>query len=89
MHIFCKENSDCLRDLRSLYKSIACCRQCLGSGSDRIPNESVGLLDLDLQILAILSMSKKVLILVFSSVADPDPGSGAFLTPGSGIRDPE
>jgi hypothetical protein len=21
------------------------------------------------------------------SVADPDPGSGAFLTPGSGIRD--
>jgi hypothetical protein len=26
-----------------------------------------------------------------SSVADPDPGSGigAFLTPGSGIRDPE
>jgi hypothetical protein len=24
---------------------------------------------------------------VFSSVADPDPGLGAFLTPGSGIRD--
>ncbi len=24
-----------------------------------------------------------------SSVADPDPGSGAILTPGSGIRDPE
>jgi hypothetical protein len=24
---------------------------------------------------------------VGSSVADPDPGSGAFLTPGSGIRD--
>jgi hypothetical protein len=23
-----------------------------------------------------------------SSVADPDPGFGAFLTPGSGIRDP-
>jgi hypothetical protein len=23
------------------------------------------------------------------SVADPDPGSGAFLTPGSGIWDPE
>jgi hypothetical protein len=23
---------------------------------------------------------------VFSSVADPDPGSGAFLTPGSGIQ---
>jgi hypothetical protein len=23
-----------------------------------------------------------------SSVADPDPGSGAFLTPGSGISDP-
>ncbi len=23
------------------------------------------------------------------SCADPDPGSGAFLTPGSGIRDPE
>jgi hypothetical protein len=23
----------------------------------------------------------------FFSVADPDPGSGAFLTPGSGIRD--
>ncbi len=22
-----------------------------------------------------------------TSVADPDPGSGAFLTPGSGIRD--
>jgi hypothetical protein len=28
---------------------------------------------------------------ILSSVADPDPGSGigAFLTPGSGIRDPE
>jgi hypothetical protein len=25
---------------------------------------------------------------LFCSVADPDPGSGAFLTPGSGIRDP-
>jgi hypothetical protein len=25
-------------------------------------------------------------ITVFVSVADPDPGSGAFLTPGSGIR---
>jgi hypothetical protein len=24
---------------------------------------------------------------VVDSVADPDPGSGAFLTPGSGIRD--
>jgi hypothetical protein len=23
---------------------------------------------------------------LFTSVADPDPGSGAFLTPGSGIR---
>jgi hypothetical protein len=30
-------------------------------------------------------------MLHISSVADPDPGSGfgAFLTPGSGIRDPE
>jgi hypothetical protein len=30
-------------------------------------------------------------LLVRGSVADPDPGSGigAFLTPGSGIRDPE
>jgi len=28
----------------------------------------------------------KVHILPFSSVADPDPGSGAFLTPGSGSR---
>jgi hypothetical protein len=27
--------------------------------------------------------------MVFDSVADPDPGSGAFLTPGSGIRDGE
>jgi hypothetical protein len=26
-------------------------------------------------------------ISVLASVADPDPGSGAFLTPGSGIRD--
>ncbi len=25
--------------------------------------------------------------LQFNSVAEPDPGSGAFLTPGSGIRD--
>jgi hypothetical protein len=25
--------------------------------------------------------------IVGTSVADPDPGSGAFLTPGSGIRD--
>jgi hypothetical protein len=24
-----------------------------------------------------------------TSVADPDPGSGTFLPPGSGIRDPE
>ncbi len=24
---------------------------------------------------------------ISNSVADPDPGSGAFLTPGSGIRD--
>jgi hypothetical protein len=27
------------------------------------------------------------LILLYSSVADPDPASGDFLTPGSGIRD--
>ncbi len=26
---------------------------------------------------------------ITASVADPDPGSGAFLTPGSGIWDPE
>ncbi len=26
-------------------------------------------------------------ISLLPSVADPDPGSGAFLTPGSGIRD--
>ncbi len=26
-------------------------------------------------------------IAALGSVADPDPGSGAFLTPGSGIRD--
>jgi hypothetical protein len=25
--------------------------------------------------------------IVLTGVADPDPGSGAFLTPGSGIRD--
>ncbi len=25
---------------------------------------------------------------ISTSVADPDPGSGAFLTPGSGIQDP-
>jgi hypothetical protein len=25
---------------------------------------------------------------LYFSVADPDPGSGAFLTPGSGIQDP-
>ncbi len=25
--------------------------------------------------------------IILISVADPDPGSGAFLTPGSGIRD--
>jgi hypothetical protein len=24
---------------------------------------------------------------ILNSVADPDPGSGAFLTPGSGVRD--
>jgi hypothetical protein len=28
-------------------------------------------------------------IRVHRSVADPDPGSGDFLTPGSGIHDPE
>jgi hypothetical protein len=28
------------------------------------------------------------LFALLCSVADPDPGSGAFLTPGSGIRDP-
>jgi hypothetical protein len=27
------------------------------------------------------------LFLTFFSVADPDPGSSAFLTPGTGIRD--
>ncbi len=27
-----------------------------------------------------------IFAVTFSSVADPDPGSGAFLTPGSGIR---
>jgi hypothetical protein len=32
--------------------------------------------------LFLLTVSKKKYIL---SVADPDPGSGAFLTPGSGI----
>ncbi len=26
---------------------------------------------------------------LYTSVVDPDPGSGAFLTPGSRIRDPE
>ncbi len=26
-------------------------------------------------------------LILHSSVADPDPGSGAFFTPGSGIRD--
>jgi hypothetical protein len=25
--------------------------------------------------------------MIYASVADPDPGSGAFLTPESGIRD--
>ena len=25
--------------------------------------------------------------IIYTSVADPNPGSGAFLTPGSGIRD--
>ncbi len=40
----------------------------------KLPDSSfLGLLDPDL--------------LVRGSVADPDPGSGAFLTPGSGIRD--
>ncbi len=29
------------------------------------------------------------LILLYSSVADPDPGSGAFLTPGSGMNNPD
>jgi hypothetical protein len=28
----------------------------------------------------------KILKKTFSSVADPDPGSGAFLTPGPGLR---
>jgi hypothetical protein len=31
--------------------------------------------------------SKRKNTTVAASVADPDPGSGAFLTPGSGIRD--
>jgi hypothetical protein len=35
------------------------------------------------------SLAPLNLFLLCSSVADPDPGSGAFLTPGSGIRDPE
>jgi hypothetical protein len=38
--------------------------------------------DLDLLLSRIRSVTTK------KSVADPDPGSGAFLTPGSGIRDP-
>ncbi len=34
---------------------------------------------------------KHISVRIGASVADPDPGSGAFLTPGtgSGIRDPE
>jgi hypothetical protein len=30
---------------------------------------------------------KSFFVLLFKRVADPDPGSGGFLTPGSGIRD--
>ncbi len=38
---------------------------------------------------AVLRIRDPVLFLTpGSSVADPDPGSGAFLTPGSGIPDP-
>jgi hypothetical protein len=38
--------------------------------------------DLDLE-------AKNTKHVVKSSVADPDPGSGAFLTPGSGINIPD
>ncbi len=35
--------------------------------------------------------ARRIISVVGGSVADPDPGSGigCFLTPGSGIRDPE
>ena len=35
------------------------------------------------------SVSRGKVTIHFDSVADPDPGSGAFLTPGSGIRIPD
>jgi hypothetical protein len=33
--------------------------------------------------------AQQLISLLTTSVADPDPGSSAFLTPGSGFRDPE
>jgi hypothetical protein len=44
------------------------------------------------RLLLFLLLASPLLLLVgsrfpFSSVADPDPGSGVFLAPGSGIRD--
>jgi hypothetical protein len=36
----------------------------------------------------VLQVVVQAVLLRVGSVADPDPGSGAFLSPGSGIRDP-
>ena len=33
-----------------------------------------------------IRQGKVPFVFIFISVADPDPGSGGFLTPGSGIR---
>jgi uncharacterized membrane protein len=35
----------------------------------------------------VLDLIFDILSIIVNSVADPDPGSYAFLTPGSGIRD--
>jgi hypothetical protein len=35
------------------------------------------------------SLLERLKIRIICCVKDPDPGSGAFLTPGSGIRDPK
>ncbi len=50
-----------------------------GSGSRRPKNMWI----------RIRNTANEYFLYVRCSVADPDPGSGAFLTPGSEIRDPE
>jgi hypothetical protein len=66
-----------------------CCPSCLGatsSGTRLTYDEVLSVHFLSTKFLEIINFKVKALRkLVYGSVADPDPGSGVFLTPGSGM----